>query len=806
MMLISWNWLNEFLTLPSDVTLQEVAEKLTITGCEVESIERPCDFIRGVITARIARLDKHPARESLFVAELDLGDGYPRALCVTAAPNLHVGDVVPYAPPGASIINNLELGSKEFDGILSQGMMLSAEEIGLPDVADEFGILRLPESTEPGLDFKSLFGLDDAVLEISITPNRGDLLSVLGLAREVHALFPNSELKDIEIEDIDNSAVWPVKFKGITLEHPDCLSFALGLASDISIGPSPLKARILLSLMGMRPISNIVDVSNLTMLLTGQPSHAYDLELLPEKEITVRLAMDKEKLVTLDGKTRSLNNEDLIITSGGQPVGIAGVMGGENTEIKDNTNIVALECANFASPRISRTSRKLGIISEAAYRYSRSVDPMKVIQSLKYALKLFSDWGCAKVVYSHYEFSESNRPSNLEVPLSSKTMKRILLWDDMVEAEHILSRLGIKKVREENGFWVFSVPTSRPDITIEEDLVEEVGRIRGYELIEPRIPGSLHESGKLDPISETQGHIRNIFLSRGYTEVVTYSFIAPSFAKDYLLSKNDIRSYPVELSNPLSLELSCMRTMMLPGVISALQGTIRSGWRQAVRIFETGRVFLRLEPGSDQLKEIERLTGIVYGGIDQRSPYGNLALDDFFTVKGDILSIAQNRGVELTFKQGSEPFGHAGQSADIYSKDKKVGYLIRLKPGIEQNMDFGGPVYAFELDLDTFMNAGLSTFKDIPAYPAVYRDISLLSEKSRFAEEVIQEIRSIAGDLLREIRIFDIYEGKNIPEGQRSLGFSLAYRSEDRTLTDIEVEKVHCKVRGGLEALGFTLR
>lgn len=806
MMLISWNWLNEFLTLPSEVTLQEVAEKLTLTGCEVESIEKPCDFLRGVITAKIAKLEKHPDRDSLFVAELDVKDGYPRAICVTAAPNLNVGDIVPYAPPGAIIINNIELGSKEFDGILSQGMMLSAEEIGLPDVADEFGILRLPESTEPGLDFKSLFGLDDAVLEISITPNRGDLLSVLGLAREIYALFPNSELKDIEIEDIDNTAVWPVNFKGITLEHPDCLSFALGLASDISIGPSPLKARILLSLMGMRPISNIVDVSNLTMLLTGQPSHAYDLELLPEKEITVRLAMDKEKITTLDGKIHSLTSEDLVITSGGQPVGIAGVMGGENTEIKDNTSIVALECANFASPRISRTSRKLGIISEAAYRYSRSVDPMKVIQSMKYALKLFSDWGCAKVVYSHYEFSESTRPSNLEVPLSSKTMKRILLWDDMLEAEHILSRLGIKKVREENGLCVFSVPTSRPDITIEEDLVEEVGRIRGYELVEPRIPGSLHQSGKLDPISETQGHIRNIFLSRGYTEVVTYSFIAPSFAKDYLLSQNDIRSYPVELSNPLSLDLSCMRTMMLPGVISALRGTIRSGWRQAVRIFETGRVFLRLEPGSDQLQEIERLTGIVYGGTDQRSPYGNSAVEDFFTVKGDILSIAQNRGVELTFKQGSEPFGHAGQSADIYSGDKKVGYLIRLKPGIEQNMDFGGPVYAFELDLDTFMNARLSTFKDIPAYPAVYRDISLLSEKTRFAEEVILEIRAIAGDLLREIRIFDIYEGKNIPEGQKSLGFSLAYRSEDRTLTDIEVEKVHGKVRGGLAALGYTLR
>lgn len=803
-MFISWNWLNEFITLPSGVTLEEVAEKLTITGCEVESIEKPCDFLSGVVTAKITRLEKHPAKDNLFVADLDMGN--TSSVCVTAAPNLHVGDVVPYAPPGAVIRDNIELGSKEFDGVVSHGMMLSADEIGLPDIADEFGILRLPGSTGSGMDFKTVFGLDDTVLEISITPNRGDLLSVLGLAREIHALFPGSKLKDIEISELENNTEWPVDFKGINLEHPDCLSFALGFASDISIQPSPLKARILLSLMGMRPISNIVDVSNLTMLLTGQPSHAYDLELLPDKEISVRLARDEETIITLDGKTHSLTVEDLIITSGGKPVGIAGVMGGENTEINDDTRMVVLECANFASPRVSRTSRKLGIISEAAYRYSRCVDPGKTIPSLKYALKLFSEWGCAKVVSGHYEFVESSTPGNIEVPLSRKTLKRILLWDDMEVAANILSRLGIEKVREENGFWIFSVPSSRPDITIEEDLVEEVGRIRGYDLVEPRIPGSLNGRGMLDPISETQGDIRNILLSKGYTEVVTYSFISPGFSKDYLLSEKDIRSCPVELSNPLSMELSSMRTMMLPGMISSLQVTLRSGWRKAVRTFEMGRVFIREEVGSDKIKEIERITGLIYGGNDQRSPYGKWGTEDFFSVKSDIFSIAQSRGADLVFKEGSEPFGHAGQSADIYCDDKKVGFLIRLKPAIEQNMDLGGPVYAFELDLEPFIQVRLASFKDIPPYPVVYRDISLLSPKTKPAEEVMKEITQIAGELLWEIRLFDIFEGKNIPKGMKSLAFSLAYRSAERTLKDTDVEKVHNQVRTGLEALGYTLR
>lgn len=803
-MLISWKWLNEFITLPADITLEEVAERLTITGCEVESIERPCSFLSGVLTAKISELKKHPTKDSLFVAILDTGSS--EAICVTAATNLSAGDVVPYAAPGAVISGDLTLTSMDFSGVTSEGMMLSAEEIGLPDVADEFGILRLPADTPIGEDFTTFFGLDDTILEISITPNRGDLLSVLGLAREIHALFPGSELKELEVEDCGVSEEWPVPFKGITLDHPDCLSFSMGLATDIKIGPSPLRARILLSLMGMRPISNIVDVSNLTMLLTGQPSHAYDLELLPEKEITVRLAVENETLVTLDGKTHTLTGEDLIITSGGKAVGIAGVMGGENTEIKDNTRTVALECASFASPRVSRTSRKLGILSEAAYRYSRSVDPQKVIPSLKYALKLFKEWGCAKVVYKHFESVESSAPTEVEVPLRASTMKRILLWDDMAEAAKILSRLGIRKLREEGERWIFSVPTFRPDISIEEDLIEEAGRIRGYELVEPRLPGSLAEKGALDPVSAIQAEMRQLFLSRGYTEVVTYSFVPKGVPEEYFLPSTDPRSYPVELANPLSSDLSCMRTMMIPGLLSSLMDSVKNGWRKNVRIFEMGRVFLRKETESDQFDEIERISGLVYAGSDRRSPYGDSQFDDFFSVKSDIIALGQSSGVKLDFRQGNEPFGHAGQSADILSGDQKVGYLVRLKPLLEQKLNVDSPVYLFEIDLEVYLNGSLTQFRDIPPYPAVYRDISLLAEKETPSMDIIQEIMDIAGDLLWDVRIFDIYEGKNIPEGKRSIAFSLAYRSWERTLKDVEVEQIHGLVRKGLQNTGYILR
>jgi len=805
-MLISWNWLKEFITLPTGVSLKEMAERLTMTGCEVEGMETPCDCLRGIITAKVTELKKHPSKSDLSVVHLDTGKG--QVLCVTSATNLSVGDVVPYAAPGAVIAGGITLSSRSFAGVDSAGMMLSAEEIGLPEIADEYGILKLPEGTEQGLDFKTAFGLDDVILDISITANRGDLLSVLGLAREIHALFPGSELKDIEVEDIKgNSTGCPVEFKGVTLEDPDCLVFSLGYASDIKIAPSPLKARIMLSMMGMRPISNVVDVSNLTMLLMGQPSHTYDLDTLPEKEITVRSARDKEEIVTLDGKEYSLTDEDLIITSGGKPVGIAGVMGGENTEINETTRTVALECASFTASRVSRTSRKLGILSEAAYRYSRYVDPMKVVPALKYALNLFVKWKCAGKVYGDFTFVESVIPARTEVPLRPETLKRVLLWDDMDAASEILSRLGIKKVREDRGILYFSAPTSRPDIIIEEDLVEEVGRIRGYEHVKARIPGSLNEQGVLDKVSETQGILRNLMLSRGYTEIVTYSFVSPEFRKTLMLPDDDIRAYPVALSNPLSPELSLMRTTMLPGMVTAFNLSLRTGWKKAIRIFELGRVFLRAAPDSADVVESERIGGLVFAGADTRSPYGCSDIDDFFSVKADIVSLAAARGVTLSFVQGREPFGHAGQSADIMCNGKKIGFLVRLKPVIEQNLEVSSPVYVFELDLDMFMETGLQIFQDVPPYPAVYRDISMLVGKGGTpSADIMEEIRSIAGDLLWDIYLFDVYEGKNIPDGKRSLAFSLAYRSDERTLKDADVEKVHGHVRKQLEESGYILR
>nr|HPI98902.1 phenylalanine--tRNA ligase subunit beta [Synergistales bacterium] len=403
-MLLSWHWLNEYIDLKGR-TIESVAEKLTMTGCEVESIETPCELLAGIMIARIEKLYPHPEADTLKVAEVKSSDG--THTCITAAPNLCVGDLVSYAPPGARLADGTVMGKKDFLGIASEGMLLSAEELGLPDIADEFGILKLPEDTPLDAEFMVHFGLDDHVMEISITPNRGDLLSVLGLAREVHALFPDSSLVDISegLAGVDEN--WPYEFQDIKILDQGCTFYSLGLAENIRIGPSPLRERIRLAMMGMRPISNVVDATNLIMLLTGQPLHAFDLELLPQRSIEVRSALESEAFITLDDKEHVLREGDLLITSGNVPVGIAGVMGGQNSEIHNETHKVVIESAHFSAPRVSQTSRRLGINSEAAYRFARGVDPEKVIPSLNYALMLLGKW-CGARVYSQKKIASSH--------------------------------------------------------------------------------------------------------------------------------------------------------------------------------------------------------------------------------------------------------------------------------------------------------------------------------------------------------------------------------------------------------------
>ncbi|KUL01769.1 MAG: Phenylalanine--tRNA ligase beta subunit [Synergistales bacterium 54_9] len=799
-MKMSLNWLLEF--VETDLEPESLARRLTETGTEVEGMEKPCARFKGAVSARIEKLEIHPERKDLYVAEIETGTG--KAVCVSAAPNLELHACVPYGPPGSVLADGTKIGKRDFDGIKSEGMMLSAEEIGLPDVADEFGILKLDPWTPPGKDIRKLLGLDDLVFDLSITPNRGDLLSIKGLAVEVAGIVPGSRLLQTK-ETFPSAGNWLGDFEGVRLEDPDCSLYVLGYADSVSIRPSPVSSRVRLCLAGMRPVSNIVDATNLVMLSTGQPLHAFDADLLPGKEITVRSARDGETIVTLDGKERSLTTEDLLITSGGVPIALAGVMGGLHTEINENTRVILIESANFDSIRVSRTSRRLSLPSEASYRYARIVDPQKAKPAVCEIFGLLSSWKAARPLGMVVEGSEGEKFPKT-VPLEKKTLEKILLTDDQEMASGILKGLGFEEAAVQKSRKVYRVPSYRPDVSIEEDLVEEVARVWGYDKIPSRLPLGTREPGDRTDRIRCKEALRGVAMARGYVEVVTYSFISPEMLGKMGVVGADPRARALPLANPISRDQSVMRTLLAPGLLKAVESNLRSGWRRPIRLFEVGAVFL--EDPSTELGVSEKLFigGVACPGRDYPSPWGKEAVDDFFSVKGDVEALAASRGLDVRMVSHEEPFGHAGQTAAILLEGESIGYLCRIKPSLQEKLSIPEPVYLFEMDMEHLINGEPARFGEPFRYPAVYRDISLLAEKETPSEVVACDIRKEAAETLSELRLFDVYEGEGIPAGKRSLAFSLAYRSAERTLRDDEVDEAHERLRENLSRKGYVLR
>jgi phenylalanyl-tRNA synthetase beta chain len=800
-MRISWNWLNEFCKVP--LSPEEAASRLTVTGCEVEGIERPCSALRGLKVGRIDRLEVHPERSDLFVADLDIGG--IRTRCVTAARNLKENDRVPYGAPGSVIADGTVLGKRTFSSVISEGMMLSAEEIGLPEIGDEFGILRLPGRFAVGEDLVKALRLDDCVLEISITPNRGDLLSLMGLARECYGVIPGSTLVLEELGVPQSGGVWSLSWDGLTLEDPGCPLYGLSMAPSVRIEPSPMETRIRLAFSGVRSINNIVDATNLVMLITGQPLHAFDLDRLPAREISVRGAKEGERFTTLDSREHALAEGDLLVTSGGVPVGLAGIMGGENSEITPDTKSVVFESAYFEPLRISRTARRLGMGTEASYRFSRGVDPSRVLPTLS-CLSDYLIRETGQEVENEIRVACNRTWEKRKVTLTRKKMHRVLLWEDMKGASDHLQRLGLKEIAGTGESLEFEIPTARADLSIEEDLIEEVGRLRGYELVPSRIPPLLRGTGQRGDEVEAQRRIRVVAMSRGYLEVVTYSFISPRWVEWLRIPETDLRSRGFQLANPISQDQSVMRTTLLPGLLQALQTNLRSGWKDPLRLFEIGRVFLPGEKEGEEHREVLRMAGISWNGKDRRVLYGDCLKDDVLSVKADVMALCGSRGLLPGFSAGREPFGHAGQTAGVTLDGRPSGYLMSLKPGILRELEIPGPVFAFEVDIETLLPDRGFRFGQVVRFPAVYRDISLIAPMCRTVASVEEEIRLLGGGLLRGLVLFDVYQGKGIPEGTRSLAFSLAYGDPSRTLRDEEVDEIHDALRKNMEEKGFVLR
>ena len=801
-MKVQWTWLEELVTLP--LSPEALADRLTMTGTEVEALESPCGAARGIRVGRIRSWEPHPQKGTLLVARVDLGG--PEVSVVTGAANAEAGQLYPYAPPGARLADGTEMGSRDFDGISSEGMLLSAAELGLEGLDDEGGLLRLPEDAPAGGDFLAWAGLDRPVLDLSITPNRGDLCSLLGVAREVHGLVEGTELLGPLTLDASGDAAWTESFGGIRLEDPGCLQYALGYGENLTVAPAPFHARLRLLLAGMRPVSNVVDATNLAMLLFGQPLHAFDRDRIPGSDIGVRSARPGERLVTLDGKERVLEEQDLVIVSGDELIGLAGVMGGLDSEIVPETKRILLESAVFEPSRVSRTSRRLGLPSQAAFRFSRGLDPARVLPAAQYVLDLLVRWGGLRPG-DRILHRFSQLPGPRTVSLRRETLRRVLLWDDLTEASRGLARLGFEVSPQEGSGEdrvLFRVPSWRNDVQAEEDLVEEAGRLRGYERIEPRIPGCLHGRGVLPETFGALRQVRQAALARGYVEVMTYSFLHPRELQRLRLPEGDRRRTPAGLLNPISQEQVAMRTCILPGLLRALEQNLRSGWRGAMRFFEAGNVFF---PDSEGYREEEHLAGLFYRGKDRHVLYGDRLQEDFLTVKGDVEALLAARGIAARWEEGQEPFGHRGQTARILRDGEVLGSLCRLKPALARELDAEEGIYVFELGLAGLLPAVRGTYGAPFRFPPSQRDVALLVPWDRPASAVREEILSLADpELARQVELFDQFSGKGIPEGTRSLAFSVLYRHPDRTLRDEEVEGAHQELRRKLAEKGYTLR
>lgn len=784
-MRISFNLLNEFVDLqrsPSDI-----ANVLTSIGFEVEEFIDYNAKYRNFVVGEVISCEK--ISEKLSFCKVSNGKEVLDVVC--GAPNVSKGQKVVLALPGAIVPkNNLEIKPTVIRNYQSNGMICSEDELEVGDRADE--ILVLEDDAPVGKPFAEYFGLADVVFEIGITPNRGDCLSHLGIAREVSAYF-NLPLQIPFARANENANLKIENFVSIEiLDIEKCPRYSAKLIRNIVVGESPnwLKSRLIL--LGLRPINSIVDVTNYVMMELGQPLHAFDYDKLAKNKIVVRTATSGEKFVTLDGKERTLDETMLIICDGEKPVAIGGVMGGENSEITNATRNVLLESAFFNPTSIRRTSKKLGLSSESSYRFERGVDYNNVVFALNRAANLIALLGNGELVAGHFDIYPKPLPKKY-VSLRFDRARDVIGVDLSNEAmETYLVNLGFKIVEQKLGKVVFEVPSHRFDVEQEIDLIEEIARFYGYDNIPEDRSFSITYSGDsyktpLD-VPSLREEIKTYFISRGFVEILTQNLYSPK--KMGIFNSSEY----IELENPLGEEYSIMRPSIIPSLLDVIKFNINVG-KKDLRLFEIGKEF-RKNPSSkrfiDGIEEREvlaiGLTGLVYPlqwGMNSRKV-------DFYDLKGAIehfLQSFQVKNYEIRFeKNESEVF--TPEHAFVNVNGKVEGEFGMISDKVKKYFDIEEDIFVGILNLEQIYHreSGMSKFKRISPFPIVRRDLAFVVDESLEARRLLEIIRNSAGDCLREIIIFDVFKGKNIGEGKKNLAFALFFNSDERTLTDEEVQ------------------
>ncbi len=794
-MKVSYNWLKQYVNLDG-VTPEELAEKLTRSGVEVESVEYRNKGVTNTVIGHVVEKSKHPDADKLNVCQVDVGES-ERLQIVCGAANVDAGQKVVVSKIGAVLPGGLKIKKAKLRGVESQGMICSAKELGMNDKllpkSQQEGIMVLPEDSDAGMDAIAYLGLDDVVLELGLTPNRSDCLSMLGVAYEVAAILDRQvELPDLTVKEEGESIPGHVQVAIDAPEH--CSLYTARLISNVKLGTSPVWLQSRLMAAGIRPINNIVDITNYVMIELGQPLHAFDYSQVNEGNIVVRLAEEEEKLTTLDEVERTLDAEMLLITDGVKPIGIAGVMGGANSEVSEQTTTILLESAHFTGTSIRKTAKKLGLRSEASLRFEKEVDPEAVVKALNRAAQLMEELAGGTV----YKGIVQEKKKDQERPVVSLRLERVngLLGTDLTidQAASIMKRLRFE-FKEEKEQLLVEVPLRRQDITREVDLIEEVARLHGYDHIPTTLPVGPTTRGSLTAFQAWQRRIRQVLTGAGLYEVSTYSFTNENIMYDFASLYRETKG--IRLSMPMSEERSLLRVNLLPHLAETAAYN-KNRQNHDLAIFEMGRVFISDEESLSHLPE-EKLgiAGLITGQWCSNHWAQKAESVDFYTAKGILELLFENMGlIGVEYQQAEGLKGmHPGRTAEIFIRGERIGFVGQIHPELQKKYDIDES-YVFQIDMEKMFASreDLSEYKPLPKYPASTRDLAIVVDMDVSAGRLKKAIVEQAGSILESVGLFDVFTGDKIGSGKKSLAFALVYRNPDATLTDQEVNEAQDRV------------
>ncbi len=799
-MKVPLKWLKDYVDI--EISNEELADRLTLAGLEVSAIEVVGGSWEKIVVGKILEINPHPNADRLRLATVDMGKGSQTVVC--GAPNLVIGDKIAFAFAGARLIDG-HTGKSEvlkpakIRGVESSGMICSEKELGMSE--NHQGILALPADFEVGRPLTDYLG--DAIFDIDITPNRADCLSVMGIAREVAALTCKPfRLPDLGYPESDRAVE---SYASVEIEAPElCPRYCATVIEGITIGPSPLWMQDRLAACGARPINNIVDVTNYVMLEFGQPLHSFDYKQVRGNKIIVRRAAEGETMYTLDEQERKFDDNILLIADAERPVAVAGVMGGLSSEVREFTTSILLESANFNQAAIHHGSQELKLGSEASARFEKGLNPGLAIMAVKRATQLIAQLGGGKVakgIIDVYPGKKAGKP----VEVSGHDVKRLLGIDlDLDRIKECLELLGLQCRKGDTNNILVDDPWWRNDINCSADLVEEVARITGYDKIPETMLSASLPCGVSAPIVSFRQELREMMAAAGFQEIITYPLTNPETMQRLSSAPAVGPVDMLRIANPMSRELEYLRTSLRMGVLSVLARNQRA--REGnIRLFEVAKVFIPRAGDLPRENEIlcglvDTVTPVVYWQSKPRQA-------DFYFVKGIIEALLDRFGVRAGYLQGNDATLNSAKSADIMVGAAKLGVIGEVHPAVLKNFDIAEPAILFELDVDMLLTLSSKplVYKALSKYPAITRDVAILVDAAAAYQKIVDIVKAFS--LVADMQLFDLYEGKQVPEGKKSLAFRLTYQSAGQTLKDEEVDKVQQRILERLsKELGATLR